>query len=298
MPSKPTDTCSSSFAKSCTDFFGSNYKDHHITRFFSSWKARDNVFKLGVVGFEIASHIVDLTDASVDLKKGFHSATRGVKDARVVFGLINVLEGTVPTLYNQAKKIGEYISKLWKGDDMSVNLKTGEATKCLTCNHARPGKKTAQFTAENHTPERLLTLGNEMCNFAGSVTFTVAFGVCRPIIFAENHFKERVSASARSLGAKFGILMMVNHIAGFVGAILALVRDGIYYLKSRYDEEAMKVFFESVVRNMLMIFEKICELTVSVIAVFRLHAPAALRLTFALAAALLGIYRIWEETAA
>ncbi len=314
----------SSCASSVASYFRDPPKKNHITQFFASSKGRDSLVKLFSALSESAYEIIKVTDANASVKQGFQTGSHGFKDARTVFGLLNVLDGSFPMLYTQARNVATYTMHFFRGEDIPVKAKkhhpdTTELGKVIL----RTGKEYSITQQKKQDPptgtinfgegdkflnagsppllkaplEKILLIIGEIGRVVQTTTYSVAFGICRPILFAEKHFKEHISQSAHAIGQQFGLLMMICHMAGVVSGIADISREGIFYLKSGRLEDDWNELVAVVWKQALFLLEKFCEIGSSSISLFRLNAHVGVRLSLMIGAASLGVYKAWQDTA-
>ncbi len=288
--------CMDSCVRGVKSYFETDPKHSQFANFFTKAKNRDSMVKFGVALTEMIAEAVKLSEATAVVKDDLHSVAHGFKDARVAFALMNVLEGSLPTLYKQAKHIYEYATDLRLGQPVKIkNAKHFIAV--VDGNKIQKGKQVDWKRSEHVFLDKVLVVVAEILRWIGTATFTFAFGVCRPIIFADKHFKGRVHESVRKIGQQFGLLMMICHISSLLSTTADIVRDGRAYMRSDRLPQDFLDFFDALTKNALFMLEKFFETGGSVIAVFRLPAPSAVRLTFAFAAASLGVYKAWCDSA-
>ncbi len=79
--------------------------------------------------------------------------------------------------------------------------------------------------------EQRLALARASLGLVGATTYTAAFGVCRPIQFAESVGAD-LSTHAHETGQQFGLIMFINHVASILKNVLDFIWEHMTFSRT------------------------------------------------------------------
>lgn len=300
-------------------------KGTQTVRFLKKADGADRVIKVGAAGFALTAQLLANTGVDDNVTKGIGQAATTFKDARTVFGIMNIFKGVLYGIVDTFKTIIEILTCLIQGDEVwegqfrhdaekQVYILTDDKNKERICpaNLCRVEVTNSgqhlviqrqviggSGTLKEHSvytgrKEQLAGLLAQLGQLTGSMAYTVGFGLCSPIKLVNHHWK--LGKTANSIGNQFPFVMMINHVAELGHTIGDFVHEGMLYIKSApEDESAFTRFWQSVGKLLAFALEKICELGADLFTVFKVHGPPVAKLGLTFGASLISLGRSLNE---
>ncbi|MCH9625778.1 MAG: hypothetical protein S4CHLAM123_09580 [Chlamydiales bacterium] len=263
--------------------------------FFGSPEGRDKSLKLIDAGLDTASVCARVFTGDDAVVEGLDSGREAVKVGRDVMGIFNIFAGVMRGLIRQCISFFQ-LAKAWvKNDGEKVDLKWFEHSIGFN-------KDTAKYNsvAQGRT-QQFLAAGVTFGKAVGSATYIVGFGACRWTSNLGKYGKVQLSETARSIGAAFPLVMMINHMGGVTAGVFDLGFQYRAYQDAVSRGENAQATFGVYVKTLPKIFlglvEKTLELMLDVAKLISNALPSWFRLPVTLGIATLGVYRIWQGTA-
>lgn len=253
-------------------------KKNVCASFFRKNDGSDKVAKLAVAFLRAHDAILDLTDASAELKNGFRNFTTAVEVSRQVFGLPNIVRGVIPGAVGNVRNFVEIVTS-GNGDVKSYNTHLKEER------------------TYSGTLEKILAAVSNFGGFVGGVTYIIAFGLMAPIRLFDGLFKNQINKSVSDMGKQFSFMMMINHFGEIVALIANMVRETIVDFKLGNAPQEAVQYAERMAKLIWSFLVKICEIGVDIIKVIGVKAPLGVVLILNIIASGIQVFQVWQDTA-
>lgn len=213
--------------------------ESHPARFFKSSEGRDKVLKFADPIFSLSYEIGKATGASESTLEGIGKGRSLAKAGRDAHSFLNIFAGVIAALVLNMINIWNLMKGLVGAADVvplkrEVSAATdSEGKKTYRYHKEEKGKTTDRPAKYNEIAvgkaEQLFALGANFGKGTGAATYTLGFGVCRPIANIEKYCGVKFGERAHKFGQAFQTVMTVCHIGGIVGNSSELIYQSLAF---------------------------------------------------------------------
>ncbi|MFC2049295.1 hypothetical protein ACFLR2_01310 [Chlamydiota bacterium] len=255
----------------------------------------DKILKASDPLFDLAGVIASSQGASEGVVQGIGKGRALAKAGRDATAFFNIFNGVIAALVINMKNI--YNLAMGLCVNAEVTLRVPDTTK---------KEKPKHTDKVSNQGEKWAALGENFGKGLGAATYTLGFGVCRPIATFEKYISKNINPTASKIGKAFPTVMMVNHIGGVIGSGSSLIFQKLAFnrlanqqallMNNGVDavlEAAREEYHKKTAEAAVGFAEKGCELIADIFhhAGVALPAPARIPLQFAIGA--LSVTKIW-----
>ena len=229
----------------------------HGARLLSSSEGNDAVLELIGDILTLAGEIASQSKSAPNASKGIEAARDWVETTRDALSMFNLFRGVFPDLIQHAKKTHRLITK---NEWSKINV---------------------------------LKLGKHASGILAKGICIIAFGLVKPVINIQKHIFSKIDKSLAAGGIEKAadLVFLLLHISSLIHSFFHLA-----HLSTQVNTQKEKLF-RKVTDCILSILATLFELTSHLIEMCRPSSPAWVHIPFTLGAALIGVVRIWIDTA-